>query len=746
MMFNFYFKILFIFLIFSTPSVSKNFNDILVNGNERISKKTIILFSEIQKNNTADENSLNLILKKLYKTGFFKDVDVSIRGNKLIINVIENPIIQSIFIEGIKRDNLKKSIYDVLSLKNRSSFNLTNSKKDENSIIKHLKDNGYYFSEVKSSFEDLGDNKINLFYAINLGEKAKISKISFIGDKKFKDNKLRSIIISEEYRFWKFISGKKFLNEDMIKFDVKLLNNFYKNNGFFNVKINSSFANYLGNNEFELIYNISPGKKYYFNQLSLKLPTDYNEKNFEGLMSIFSELKGEKYSLNSISKILKEIDKTVLNKQYEFLKSSVSESINNDLIDLVFNIEESEKYYLEKINIFGNNITQESVLRDNLFVDEGDAFNELLHTKSINKLKGLNFFADVGSEILEGSEKGQKIVNITVIEKPTGEITAGAGVGTDGGSLGFGIKENNFLGRGIEFATNLKLSEEAVRGIISLNNPNYKGSERSLNFSLESTITDRLSSSGYKSNKAGFSIASGFEYYDNLYLSTGITSYVETLDTNSTASASMKKQKGSYFDTFFNYTINYDLRNQSYQPTEGFRSMFTQNVPLLSESYTFTNTYNYKLYNQWLDDNTASFGFYAKTTNSLTGDEVKLSERLYLPSNKLRGFESGKVGPKDGGDHVGGNYALAVNLATSLPQLMPNSQNINFSAFIDAANIWGVDYNSNLSDGSKIRSSIGLAIDFFTPIGPLNLSFTETISKDKNDITETIRFNLGTTF
>ena len=386
------------------------------------------------------------------------------------------------------------------------------------------------------------------------------------------------------------------------------------------------------------------------------------------------------------------------------------------------------------------------MLRNNLFVDEGDAFNELLHTKSINKLKSLNFFSNVRSEIIEGSAKSQKIININVDEKPTGEITAGAGVSTDGGSLAFGIKENNFLGRGIEFNTNFSVSDETVRGLISIKNPNYKGSNRSLNTSVESTVTDRLANFGYKSNKTGFSLGSGFEYYDNLYLTTGISSYVEKLETDATASASMKKQEGSYFDTFINYTLNLDERNQSYQPTDGFRSRFTQNIPLISESYTLTNTYDYSLYNEWLDENIASFSFYARAANSLSGKDVKLSDRIFLPNSRLRGFESGKVGPKDGADHIGGNYSMAMNIASTLPQIMPNSQNTSFSIFFDVGNIWGVDYNSSIEDGSKIRSSLGMAIDFFTPIGPVNLSFTEAITKDKNDITESFRFNLGTTF
>ena len=279
-----------------------------------------------------------------------------------------------------------------------------------------------------------------------------------------------------------------------------------------------------------------------------------------------------------------------------------------------------------------------------------------------------------------------------------------------------------------------------------MNNPNYKGSNRSLNTSLESTITDRLKNFGYKSNKTGFSVGSGFELYDDLYWNTGIASYLEKLDTDSTASASMKKQEGSYFDTFFNHTFSYDKRNQRYKTSDGYISRFTQNIPLISKSYTLTNSYDYKIYNEWLDENVFTIGFFGKTSNSLSGKNIKLSDRLYLPASKLRGFESGKVGPKDGADYIGGNYAASINIATSLSQMLPNSQNTNFSIFFDAANVWGIDYSSSLSDESKIRSSVGIALDFFTPIGPLNFSLSEAITKGKNDTTESFRFNLGTTF
>ena len=745
-MYRFFLKTLILFIFLTSLSHSKNYEKILVNGNERISNETILVFSEIPVNKPLDENSINEILKRLYKSGFFKDVTIKIENNNLIIDVLENPIIQTVLIEGIKRKKTEESLFDILSLKNRSSYNSTLIKKDETTILNYLKKEGYYFSTITSSYQDLGDNKIDLLYKIELGDKAKISKISFIGDKKFKDSTLRSIILSEEYRFWKLVSGKKYLNKDLINYDKQLLNNFYKNKGFFNIIVESSFANYLGNDEFEIIYNINSGKKFYFNDFNLNLPIDYNRDNFKQLDKIFKELKGENYSLNSINRILKQIDKIVLSEQFEFLNSTVIENIQDNLINLTFDIEESEKFYVEKINIFGNNITHENVIRNNLAVDEGDAFNELLQNKTINNLKSLNFFGKVESEVLTNPAENKKIINIIVEEKPTGEIMAGAGVGTDGGTVAFGVSENNFLGKGVAFSTDVTIAAESLKGLISLKNPNYNGSNRSLNTSLESTITDRLKNFGYKSNKTGFLVGSGFEFYDDLYWNTGISSYIEKLETDSTASSSIKKQEGSYFDTFFNQTFSYDKRNQKFKTSEGYISRLTQNIPLISENYTLTNTYNYKIYNQWLDENILSFGFYGKVANSLSGKNVKLSERLYLPSSKLRGFESGKVGPKDGADYVGGNYASSINIASTLPQVLPNLQNTNVSIFFDAGNVWGVDYNSTLSDNSKVRSSIGIAVDFFTPVGPLNFSLTEPITKGTDDVTESFRFNLGTTF
>ena len=580
---------------------------------------------------------------------------------------------------------------------------------------------------------------------MDIGDKAKIKKITFIGDKIFKDRKLRSIIVSEEYKFWKFISGKKYLNQNLISLDERLLKNFYLNKGFYNVKINSSFARLINDSEFELIYNIIPNNRYSFNQISLKLPLDFDQKNFDDLNNFFGKLKGKKYSLFTIEKILDEIDKIILDKEYKTLESKVDENVYEDKIDLTFTISEGKKYSIDRINIYGNNITQENVIRNQLLIDEGDEFNSILTAKSINNIKALNIFKSVNSEIIDNDDRS-KIIDITIEEKATGEIMAGAGVGTDGTSFSFAVKENNYLGRGIGLTSELTVSEETIKGQLRVKNPNFKNSDKSVNFNVQSLETDRLTDSGYKTNKTGFGFGTSFEYQDDVIIGIGQDSFYEKIETNSSASTRQKAQAGNYWDTFLNVDLDYDKRNQKYKTSDGFRSFYAVNLPVISENNSLTNTYIFSFFEELYQDNVTKLSFYAKSSTSLTNDDIKLSERIFLPGHRLRGFVSGGVGPKDGNDFIGGNYASSVNIQTSIPQLLPNIQNMDVSMFLDAGNVWGVDYDSSLSDTNKIRSSIGIGVDWFTLVGPLSVSFSHPISKVDTDRTETFKFNLGTTF
>ena len=744
-------KLFFIYLFFVLFS-SNNFvlaeivKNIDVKGNERISSETILMFSDVSINDDVDNQKTNEILKNLYESNFFENISVSITNNNLLINVVELPIIQDISFEGIKAKKVKEEITKDLKLNERSSFNQIHLMDDKQNILRKLKNLGYYFPTVETYLEDLSDNRVNLKYKINLGEKAKIKKISFVGDKVFKDSKLRNIIISEEYKFWKFLSGKKYLNENLISYDEKLLKGFYLNRGYFDVKINSSYAKLISENNFELIFNISANKKFFFNELTLSLPDVFQKENFEQLNEIFQKTKGKPYSINVVEEILDEIDIITINEEYASVSAQVEENIVSNQINLNFSIKETEKYFVEKINIFGNNITRENVIRNQLEIDEGDPYNEILYNKSENNLNSLNFFKSVRSEIQDGEEKNSKIINITVEEKATGEIMAGAGFGTSESSIMFGVKENNYLGKGISLDANAKISPDAFKGRFNVSNPNYKNSDKLVFASILAEEIDNTENFGYKTNKQGLEFGTKFEYLKDFNLGLSTSSFYEKIETSSTASATQQSQEGDYWDTFVRFDFDYDKRNQKFKTNDGFRSSYNLDLPIISKTNTLSNTYNYKIFSELYENNISTISLFLQSANSITGDDIKLSERLSVPSSKLKGFQAGKVGPKDGNDYIGGNYVSALNIASTLPNILPNSQNIDFSIFFDAANIWGVDYNSSLDDASKIRSSLGMAIDWFTPIGPLTFSLTETLSKHSTDVTESFRFNIGTTF
>tara|TARA_B100001248_G_scaffold252568_1_gene228871 strand:+ start:4576 stop:6810 length:2235 start_codon:yes stop_codon:yes gene_type:complete len=735
--------ILFTFIFSAKADV---INDIKLENNIRINKESIIAFGNIKLGKDYSESEVNQILVDLYNTNFFSDIKIQIENNILIINVTERKIIQTVLIDGIKSKENTEKILKQLKLKDKSPFDEFTAEQDLIKIKNALNRSGYYFAKVAVTVKENNNDTLDLIYSIDTGEKALIKNIKFTGDKAFKDRKLRSVIVSEESKFWKFISNKKYLDIGRIELDKRLLKNFYLNKGFYNVDIESSSA-VFSENSFELIYNINSGNKYYIQNVNLDIPIDYNTNDFIGVKKTINKLKDKKYSLIEINKVIKEIDKISVSRLYDFIDATIEiNEIGENKLDLIFSVVESDKFFVNNIDIFGNNITEERVIRNQLEVDEGDPFNKLLHAKSINNLKSLRIFSDVKDEVVPGENPQQKDIKIIVEEKPTGEILASAGVGNDGGSLGFSVSEKNFMGRGIGLISSLTLSEEKVKGEFTVNNPNFNYTEKALSTSFFAINTDKMDESGYDSSEVGFSFGTKFEQYDNLFFNPFFKTVAEKLETNSLASSSIKKQEGNYFTSTLGYTFDYDVRNQKFQTTDGLRSKFTQTLPIVSDSNTVTTGYILDQY-LTLADTTTSVGIFLKNAVGLS-DDVRISERLGIPRKRLRGFKPGRIGPVDqGDDHVGGNYAAALSLTTNLPMIAPTLQNFEFNYFLDFGNVWGADYrSSNFDDSNFLRVSTGAGVEWWTPVGPLSLTFSHAIQKKSTDEYEGFQFNIGTTF
>jgi len=718
-----------------------------VYGNERIVKETIIVYGDIKENKDYTQEDIDNIIKNLYETKFFSKVSINFSNGVLKITVVENPIINSILIQGEPTKKYSKVILELLSLKEKSSYIKNDVKKDLEIVKNFYKSLGYYSPKVEARVQEVkgGSNLLNLIYVVDRGKREKISKIYFIGDKKIKTKRLRDVIASEEARFWKFISNNVYLNSDRIELDKRLLKRYYLGKGYYDVQILSSNVFLKEKEGIELTFSVNAGKRYRIKKLSTNIQPVFDKSIFKPLQSDFKKYAGEYYSPFKVAKILENIDEIIDKNELQFVQHSVSETIDGDFIDIEFKIYEGRKVQIERVNIIGNTVTNDSVIRSELLLDEGDPFSNVKLEKSISNLKARGIFKTVKERLLDGSSKDLKIMEITVQEKPTGEISAGAGTGTDGTTFSFALRENNYLGQGLTVDSSLEVTEHSIRGGVEVVNPNYNYTGNSLNFNVFSKQTDNPDS-GFENTLTSLGIGTRFEQYKNVYFGPRLEVNFDDLKVDSTASSALKRQAGSFTDLTFMYGIDKDTRDRRFMPTSGSIFGFSQGLPVYADDQSSVfNRISLNKYHGFSDDFIGAIKFYLSGVTALE-DDVRISKRLHIPSRRLRGFESKKIGPRDGDDFVGGNYAAALNFEAALPNLLPDATQTDVAVFFDAANLWHVDYDSSVGESSKIRSSVGVATNMYTLIGPLNFVFAKALTKADSDSTQQFKFEIGTSF
>ena len=715
-----------------------------VKGNNRVSVETIKIYGKIKLNQNYTEKDLNEVLQNLNSTNFFQDIDINLSNNTLVINIKEYPTVNQLVLLGEKSKRVRDQITKIIKTKQKRPYIDSSLKKDVDTIKDLYSSVGYNFATINTKIKKIDEYNVDIVFDIDRGDKTVISSINFIGDKKIREKKLKSIIASEEHKFWKVISKNSKFNKDLINLDKRLLTNYYRSIGFKDVEVSSSFANLTDEGNINLTYSIEAGTRYRINKLTTNVDPVFDKKFFSSLNKIYKNIAGEYYSPFKIKEVLDEVELIIERNNLQFVEQSVNEKKDGNNINLIFNIFEGEKFLVERVNILGNNITDEAVIRGELILDEGDPYTDLALQKSIAEIKQRNIFKNVSYEVVD-SGKNKKIVNITVEEKPTGEISAGAGIGTSGSTFAVNIQENNWLGEGKKVGVELEVTSESVLGKLNYNNPNYDFLGNSIFYAVSSQRNDKPSL-GYENSVQSFDISTSFEQYKDLFTTLGLHASYDDLQTDDTASDSLKKQNGAFTDLSGKYGIKRDNRDRAFNPTKGSVITFAQSLPLVADKPYLQNTFSGSFYKSFSDDIVGSTKFFVSSVDGLDNEDVRLSKRIGLSSRRLRGFERNKVGPKDGDDYVGGNYAASVNFETNLPNLLPEKSNVDVSLFLDFGNVWGVDYDSSIDDSNTIRSSTGLAASWLSPIGPLTFTLSQNLSKASTDETESFNFNLGTTF
>ena len=737
-----------LFLLILTSYSFANIKEVKIFGNKRVSSNTIEAFVD-KKNTQIDTFYINNLTRIIYNTEFFSNVKISYDNNILNISVEENPIINFFYINGITGDDLD-AVNKIVSLKENNIFSVSKLKKDLEDVKDLFKSSGYYFVVVEPEVIKIDDNQINLILNINKKDISKIKNIYFIGEKYFSSGQLLEIISSAEDSWWSFFS-KSSLSEDRVEYDKKLLKSFYKSKGFYDVQIESVLANLDNKNNFTLTYSINSGKKYTFGNIEIKTEASiFKESNISDIKNISEKIiKGKMYSTPAILTIEKQVNTYLEDNKYANIEIDIEEIKKSDeKIDLILKLNSLKKTLIGKINVYGNSITEEKVVRDSLIISEGDILNISKIKKSIDNIDSKNFFKKTDYKITDSDlQKNSKDLNLYVKEQPTGSLSAGIGYGSSGGLLEGSINERNFLGKGIDLNFTGRLASEKVSGVFSYIDPNFMNSEKELaNYFFSET--DDYSNAGYKSKRIGDRLGTRYEIFEDIYLRPfGILQF-DKLETNSNASSLLRSRDGNFTTTTLGFNLLADFRNSKNLPTSGSLSFFDQSyATLISDVPTIQTSVGSTFYQELINEKfIGSAKLKLSNVTAFDNKDIKLSDRLFASASDLRGFEARGVGPIDSGSHVGGNYLAVLNLKSTFPNPIPDILRPKSYLFYDIGNIWGVDYSDVVSESSNLRTSTGIALDVTTPIGPLSFTYSIPLSKASTDKEQRFLFNLGSSF
>jgi len=740
-------KYIIIFFIILTNISFAEIKKINIVGNARVSSATIESLVD-KKISNVDSIYINNLTKKIYDTDFFSDIKISFNQDVMTINVTENPIVNFFYVNGVKDSDLDQ-VNKIITLKENSIFSSSKLKKDIEATREFLNASGYYQASITPEVIKIDNNQINLIINIDKKEISKIKNIYFIGNKYFSNSQLMDVISSTEDGWWKIFSTSA-LSEQRIEYDKQLLKDFYRLKSFYDAQIESAFASIDKNNKFTLTYSINSGKKYKFGDYDLKVSgLVLKDEDINEIRNISNKLlKNEFYSPLTIDKINKQITVFLENKKFNNFEINIQDlKVNDDKINIIVQLNEGQKSLVNKINVKGNTITEEKVIRDNLIISEGDQLNSTKLKKSIDNVKSKQLFSKVDYKIEDSDKKNFKDLNLFVKEQPTGNISAGVGYGTNGGLFEASVNERNFLGQGINLNFTGRLSSDVIRGEFSFVDPNYKNSNMELAASLFSEVDD-YQNSGYENKRAGTRIATKYEIYEDTFFRPNLGVQFDKLEVTGNASSLLRSRQGDFITTSLGYSFLYDQRDSKFSPTSGSIIYFDQNIATFFSDIPTIQTGVGATYYKELFSEKFIGSAKARLANvtAFNDKDVKLSDRIFASASDLRGFEQRGVGPVDSGDHIGGNNLATLSLKSTFPNPIPENLRATTFLFLDMGNVWGADYSSSISDSSKLRTSTGIALDLMSPIGPLSFTYSIPLSKASTDKEQNFLFNIGSSF
>ncbi len=725
---------------------------ITILGNQRIERSTIMSYISVTKGSTFDPVLIDRSLKDLFATGLFADVNIAREGQTLIINISENPIINRIVFEGNKR--IKDSTLEAeVSLRPRVVYTRTKIQKDLTRLLQLYRSSGRFSARIEPRIIELEQNRVDLVYEIVEGEQTGIQRIIFVGNKNFSNRKLREVIRTKETRWWRFLSTDDTYDPDRINFDGELLRRFYLNNGFADFQVKTSISELTDDKSgFFVTFVLDEGRRYKIDDITIN--TSLEEVETFPLRRLVKTKKGDWYNFDAVESSIQELTKVIGEQGHAFVEvlPRVERNRVAGTISIAYDVGEGQRVYVERVEITGNVRTLDRVIRRNVRIAEGDAFNAAKVRRSKQLIEELGFFKNVDIQHTSGSTPDRSELKIHVQEQSTGELTFGAGVSSDSGLIGSaGIREKNLLGRGQNLSLQFQISGLDQNIEASLDEPYFLNREVSAGFDVYKTKREFRESS-FNRDLLGFGIRASYPLGEFLYQQVRYGLRNEEIIPSLLASSVVIENAGESIVSTLGQSIFYKELDNKINPKEGyFIGLVSDLAGLGGDRKWLRNKIEAGVYKKlWTEDWIGSLTGEIGLINGFSGERISISDRFFLGGQNFRGFKSGGVGPRDisTDNTVGGNLLYQTTAQMSVPLGLPRELGLSGRAFTTFGSLTKVDEASSafLQDTGSLRASVGVGLAWDSPFGPISLNYARPVLSETFDETEYISFGIGSLY
>jgi len=747
-----------------SPTPGGSIAAIKVEGNQRIEEGTIQSYMLVQPGDSFDPDRIDRSLKTLYATGLFQDVTLRRDGNTLVVKVQENPIVNRIAFEG-NHKLTDEQLRGELQLRPRAVFTPQMAQADRQRILDLYARRGRFAATVVPKVIRLDKNRVDVVFELNEGETTLVSRIAMVGNHAFSESRLREVINSREQAFYRLLSTSDQYDPEKINFDKELLRRFYLKNGYADFEVKDATAELSPDRKaFFVTFTLSEGERYNVGQVSI----DSKLRNLNGdeLKPLLEIGTGDTYDGDLVERTTQALQDAVQNRGYAFVevKPRIARDRAKKTVDLVFDITEGPRVYIERIEISGNTRTKDKVIRREFRLAEGDAFNAATVRRSRQRLQDLGYFNSVTVQPSPGSAPDRAVLNTVVDEKATGELTLGGGFSTDAGALvNVGLRERNLIGTGIDASINGVLAQRRSQIDLSVTDPYFLDRNLVAGFDLFSVRNNNQDIAAYNESRLGGALRLGYEFNEHLRQAWTYTLVSRNVfDVQPGASIYILNQQGTSLLSQIGQTLSLDYRDSRTEPHEGFLVRLGTDVAGLGGTARYVRTKLDGTYfislerltgdSDWGIALSAGGGYLAQL-----GRQEKIIDRFFLGGDNLRGFQSGGAGPHAVGgssvDSIGGRLIYTQSSELRFP--LPISPDLGLSgrAFVDIGSLSQVTRITSLNnvptvvtDDATPRVGAGVGVSWKTPFGLINIDIAQAVVKRKYDQTQVFRFGFGTRF